>query len=103
MDEHKQVAEMIRRETYFKEARAWYQTIYIGPIPERTFFLIIALLSGFIAITAILALIDFMPLTSRPRILVSNDRLEEAIPSADRIRPKGGSVNGSLMRFFVIN
>lgn len=99
--EQKQIAKMIRDGSYFDQSRAWYQAIYIGPIPERTFFLIIGLLAGFIALTAVLALLEFLPLTYRPRILISNDRLEDTIPSLERLRSRTGEVNPSIMNFFV--
>ena len=46
------VSNMVRDGKYFDASRSWYQTIYIGPIAERSFFLVVAGLSIFVAIFA---------------------------------------------------
>lgn len=96
----KQISEMVRTGAYFEESRAWYQLKYIGPIAERTFFLIIAILAGLIAFFAFLAVMMFLPLTDKRAVIVPNDRIDDAIPSLVRLRPKDMSMSTALMRFF---
>lgn len=100
-DQH-QADEMIRNGTYFEQARQWYSALYIGPISERSFFLVIALLATLIGIAGFIAFTGLMPITERPGMIVANDRLNDAIPSAVRLRPKEMSMNDAFRRYMVL-
>jgi len=95
------VAEMVRSGDYFKQARAWYETLYVGPIAERSFFLVIFMLAGFIGLVGFVAVMSFLPITDRPPILVRNHKLDDVVLGLSPLREKGGQVNPSLQRFFV--
>ena len=97
------IAETIRDGTYFEEARGWYRAVYIGPIAERVFFLIISLLAGFVGIISVFAVLEIRPLTSRPGLLISNPRLDDTMLELLPLKAKGTDMNRSLQQFFVQN
>ena len=99
----KEIAEMIRSGTYYEESRAWYDTVYIGPISERSFFLLIASLGCLVALVAFFALMAFLPLTDRVGILIATTRIDETIPNVVPIKENGSSPNTALMRFWIAN
>ncbi len=100
--EEKRLAESIRSGKYFESARDWFHAIYIGPISERTFFLIIALLSAVIAVTSIVALFSLLPLTDkRPILVYAGDRPEETLKKLVQIKTVQQPLNPSLKKFFV--
>jgi type IV secretory pathway component VirB8 len=96
----KQIAEMVRSGEYFEQSRQWYRTIYIGPLSERTFFLLISLMAGLVAFFAFVAILAFLPVTDRPPLLVATDRIDETVPHLQELQPKGMPINTALMRFF---
>jgi type IV secretory pathway component VirB8 len=96
-----QVGEMIRSGRYFEESRGWYQALYIGPISERSFFLIVAGLASLIAIVGVIALMELMPITSRPGLLLPSDRIDEVKPEALALNPTHMPLNKAMEEFFV--
>jgi type IV secretory pathway component VirB8 len=102
--EQAEVTDAIRSGAYFEQSRDWYRTIYIGPIPERTFFLIIALLAGLVAVGSVIALMAFLPITERPPIVLANNQINDVVPQISHIKPnKSAPLNPALMNFFVLN
>lgn len=103
MDSNDQEAsEMYRSGAYFEQARQWYKALYIAPIAERSFFLIVVTLAGLIGLIGFFAFVGLMPITARPGILVSNPELEDTVPSIARLRYGDQSVNDALKRYFVV-
>lgn len=100
-DHSKQISEMIKSGTYYEEARAWYGVKYIGPVPERTFFLILAGLAGLVGFLAFIAVMAFLPLTERKAILISSKRIDETVPNLVQLRAKGQPMNIALMNFYL--
>lgn len=94
-------SEMIRQGTYFEQARQWYTAMYIGPISERSFFLLLGLLAVLVGICGFAAFIGLTPLTERPPIVVRNERLDDSVPSLIRLRSKDQPVNEALRLYFV--
>ncbi len=95
------IAERIESGEYFKRARVWYQTVYVAPISERSFFLIIALFAGIIALCGFIAVMRLMPMTERPGILIRGENIDDAVPQISKLRERGGDVNQALINFFV--
>ncbi len=97
------LAESIRNGSYFSKARGWYQVMYIGPVSERSLFLLIAILSVFVGIFSTIAVMRLMPLTSRDGILVpAPTRLDDVQVSLIKLADKGEAVDPAVMRFFVM-
>ncbi|MFM9889373.1 MAG: VirB8/TrbF family protein [Rickettsiales bacterium] len=97
-DDAKQLAEMIRSGAYYKESRAWYAALYIGPISERSFFLLVAMLASFVALFGIIAMTSLLPLTSRPGIVIRSDRPDDVVPHVQRIKPTGAPIEPAMER-----
>ena len=102
MDTHsKQIAEMVQSGEYFKRSRAWYRALYIAPIAERSFFLLIAGLAGFTALLSIIALGGLMPLVDHPAILLSTPHVDDVVPRLTKLAEKDQPMSQELMKFYV--
>jgi type IV secretion system protein VirB8 len=96
------LAESIRSGKYFEESRRWFRTVYIGPVSERTFFLVIAVLSALVAFGAVSALVSLMPLHERKRVLLyANERQNETVTSLVALKSPGASLNTAIKEFYV--
>ena len=95
------VSDMMRKGQYFEAAKSWYRTLYIGLIAERSFFLVIAILSFFIAIFAFISVIELLPVTSRPGLIIHTTRLDDTVFSASRIGVRGQPVNSEMLKFMI--
>jgi len=100
-DDKQAVSEMIRDGSYFDASRAWYQVLYIGPIAERSFFLIIAGLAVAVALVATVALTSLLPITERPGLILKTDRMDSTIANLTGLAPAGANVNPAMLQFFV--
>jgi type IV secretory pathway component VirB8 len=101
-EDYKKIAESIRNGTYFGDARRWYEAVYIGPISERSFFLIIAILATVVAIFGIVSVKRLMPITKHQAVLIrGGDRAEEVQASLVELAPKRVPMNPAIAQFFV--
>ncbi|MEJ0010199.1 MAG: VirB8/TrbF family protein [Alphaproteobacteria bacterium] len=100
-DEQQRIAELIRSGEYFDEAKRWYQALYIGPISERTAFLIIAVLAVFVGLTGVGAVLGLLPVTERPPELLATDRIDDVTMQLVQIRPRGTDLNHAMLQFFL--
>ncbi len=94
-------SELMRQGRYFDQARQWYTALYIGPISERSFFLLLGGMAFLVGLLSLAAVIGLTPLTERPPIVVRNERLNDAIPSLLRLRASGESVNSAMRAYMV--
>ena len=99
--ESQHIAEMIRAGSYYQESRKWYQALFIGPISERTFFLIIAALAMLVGITGIVSVVLLLPITERPAILIASERMDETALDLIRMRAGHEPMNPAVREFFV--
>lgn len=101
-NENQRISDAVRSGRYFEDARAWFKTVYIGPVSERTFFLLIAALAMVVFFIAMSALIKFMPLTERPPAFIkAPDPIEERIPRLVKIKEGREDINEALQRFLI--
>lgn len=94
-------SELIRQGHYFDQARQWYSALYIGPISERSFFLLLGVLAILIGIGGFAAVVGLTPLTERPAVVIRNERLDDAVPSLIRLRASGQDINETLRLYMV--
>lgn len=99
--EQQQVAELVRSGAYFKESRAWYQALFIGPISERTFFLIVAGLAVLISFTSVIAVMSLLPVVSRPDQLIKVERMDDVDLRLTRLRAQDAPLNEAMLNFFL--
>lgn len=101
-EQDKQIADAIRSGAYFVQARQWFEAVYIGPISERTFFLIIACLAGLVAFFSLSAVMRFMPITNRDPVLVyATERADDVYMTLVPLTEKGEAINPAIIEFFV--
>ena len=101
-EDYKKIAESIRSGKYFGDARGWYEAVYIGPISERSFFLIIAVLAVFVAVFGVVSVKRLMPITKHQAILIyGGERAEEVQASLVELAPKRIPMNPAIAQFFV--
>ena len=101
-EDHKKIAESIRSGKYFTDARGWFESIYIGPVSERSFFLIIAVLAGLIALFGFVSISRLMPLTRHEPILIrAGERPEEVTASLVPLAPHHAEQNPAITEFFL--
>lgn len=100
-DDAQKVAQLIRSGAYFREAKAWYQTIYVRPIGERSFFLVVGVLAALIAVCGFIAFVHLLPIKARPPILVATEAIDETIPSLTRLRAQSEPIDPAMLRFFL--
>jgi len=99
----KELAEMVRSGEYYERSRDWYQTMYIGPVSERAFFLVVAGMAGFVAILGFIALMAFLPVTDRPGIMISSQRVDETLPRLINLKTGNVRMDIAFQRFFLSN
>jgi len=100
--DEKILAESIRSGKYFEDARGWFQAVYIGPVSERTFFLLIAILSLLVAFTSVSALFSMMPITEkRVQLIYAGDRMDETVKKLVPIKRPNAALNPAIIDFFV--
>jgi type IV secretion system protein VirB8 len=101
--DHK-LAESIRNGDYFREARAWYKSMYIGPIAERTFFIMIALASLAVGLTYLVALSLLMPIVAKPPIILpAREGFETYIPRIVPLRAPQEAPSKAVLQFYIAN
>jgi type IV secretion system protein VirB8 len=99
--EQQEITELVRSGAYFDETKKWYQALYIGPIAERTFFLIIAFFAILVAVAGIIAVLALLPLVERPGILVSNDRMDEVAMNLRPMHRVGEPLDANVRNFYL--
>ncbi len=101
-EDHSKIAESIRSGRYFSDARAWYQAICIGPVSERTFFLIIAIMSGFVGITGVMSLMALLPVVSKPAIVIPahSEDPSRYVPRLEALKSKSDTLPEAMVRLY---
>ena len=104
-DENQSIAQMVKDGSYFREARQWFEAVYVAPIAERGFFLIISMLAILVALVSIFALGGLMPIHERPGVVIATDRPFDLHPRLSKVRPRGDTVEPAmeqqLLRLYV--
>jgi type IV secretory pathway component VirB8 len=101
-EDYKKIAESIRSGKYFGDAKGWFEAVYIGPVSERSFFLIIAVLASFVAIFGVISVKRLMPITKHQAILIhGGERPEEVQASLVALAPNRVPMNPAIAQFFV--
>lgn len=99
-DTSSQLTETIRNGTYYEQSRAWYADLYIGPIAERSYFLVVALLAMLVAWCAVVAVSNLLPIKARPGMIIPSERPDDVIPNIKRIKPVGASIEPAMEQSF---
>lgn len=99
--EAEEITQSIADGSYFQEGRKWYNLLYIGPISERIFFIIIATIALFITFCAVTSVINLLPIKPRiPFVYRARDFIGE-IPRMERFKAPNEPANPALIRYFL--
>lgn len=99
--DHEDIAKALEDGSYFVEARKWYNAVYISPISERVFFIVITLIAAVIFVMAILSFMYLLPIKPRiPFVYRAKDIVGE-IPNMIRLKSPTEPTNPALMRYYV--
>lgn len=100
--DHQEIAEKIRDASYFTEARKWYDVVYLNPIAERVFFIVLTILAGIIFLFSLAALNGLMPLNPSQEVVY---KIPDIVNLNAQIKPlKTTSTedpNQALLRYFL--
>lgn len=100
--EDQKIAESVRSGAYFAKARRWFEAIYIGPVSERTFFLVIAVLAIFAGFFSVLAIMRLLPITQHQAVVVYTDvDTDNVFTSLVKLAPKHESLNVAMTEYFI--
>ncbi len=88
-------------DSYFKEARQWFNEIYIAPVSSRSFFLILGIIALSVLLIALVAIIQLTPVNEPVTLTINHSAIDETETQLVRIRPPGMGLNASLKRFMV--
>jgi len=97
------IAQSVRNGSYFKEALAWYQALYINPVAERAQFLIIGIIASLVGVCGVLAMLRLLPITARPPILLPSSAVYQEIPRITPLRERQEPLNVAMRRFFLVS
>lgn len=101
MDEREEIAEAIRSGQYFKEARAWYQAIYISPVSGRTMFMVIAVCAVLVALVAVAAVSSLLPIsTNVPVLMMAPEKIDDVDLRAVPLNRPKREINQAMQEFF---
>jgi type IV secretory pathway component VirB8 len=97
------IADEIESGAYFAEARDWYGRIYIAPIAQRVFYLIITVICVLIFFFAFSAITNLLPIVeTRPffYLTTANDMMDRRLRIVP-LREPTEPVNQAMRRFYL--
>ena len=87
--------------SYFQHGRDWYNLMYIGPISERIFFIIITIIAAFIFVFAVSSVYNLLPIKPRiPFVYRAKDFIGE-IPKMVRFKEPNEPSNPALIKYYL--
>ncbi len=99
-EENQQIIESVKSGAYFSEARKWYDTVYMQPLPERIYFIVVTALAGFIFIMTFISVDNLLPLTDQRPYVYLNEEFN-TLPVVTRLRAPDEDINSVMKRFMV--
>jgi len=96
-----EVAAAIEDGSLFKEARDWYTAMYIGPISERVFFIVITSVAVVVCVMALLALAYLLPIKPRIPFVYYTKDIVGRIPTMTRFKEADEPSNPALIRYYL--
>lgn len=87
--------------SYFAQSLNWYKTVFVAPIGQRSWMLVFAITAIISAFASLLALDGLLPVTNRPAIPATQERIWDYVIAGTRIRQSGEGRDEAILRFFV--
>lgn len=95
------ITQRIEDGSYFKEAHRWYALLFIGPISERIFFIIITIFSITILLFSCLALLYLLPIKPRIPFIYKTPDIINEIPRMIRLKEAYEPSNPALIKYYL--
>ncbi len=100
--DNEEIATRIREGTYFEEARRWYDVVYLNPISERYFFVVVVVLGVLIFLFSFSGLMGLMPLKPREPFVYPNENMVDLLPRIERLREDADAdVNKVISEYYL--
>lgn len=95
------IQQKIEDGSYYSEARKWYNAIYISPISERIFFIILTCMAIVVFLVSVVAFIGLLPISPRiPFVYSAKDIIGEA-PKIIRFKLPTEPTNPALIKYYL--
>ncbi|MBR2141472.1 MAG: hypothetical protein IJ853_03895 [Rickettsiales bacterium] len=99
------VRAVVEEKKYFKDAMDWYCVKYLNVTAERTYFILISVLSFLILIFLYFTIKNMLPLKEEFPVLIKRDNTVDYYTKISPIKPEGLNYNSNeaILRFLLIN
>ena len=97
----KNPSNILANDAYFIEARQWFTDLYIAPISNRGFFLVISIFALLSLVVVFVAMLGFMPLRKETVLVVNNPQIDEVIIEARSLGLSGLELNEAFKKFMI--
>lgn len=87
--------------TYYTEARRWYDVLYISPISERIFFIVVTTCAAFVFLFAFIGLIELLPIKPRVPFVYYAKNMWDEYPWMQRLKRPQDPIDPALMKFYI--
>lgn len=87
--------------SYYRDAREWYNHLYIAPISQRIFFIVVTCFTLCIFAVAVIAILNLLPISPRvPFVYRAKDMMNEH-PRMERFKEPNEDSNPALVKYFL--
>lgn len=95
------LTERIESGEYFREARDWYSILYLMPISQRVFFIVVACFACLFMFAAFISVGNLLPIAPRVPFPIYNDKMQELKPRMERFKAAEEPANPAIKRFYL--
>ncbi len=101
----KMVASIYDEKLYFKDAMNWYCLKYLNAISERTFYIVLSIMSFFICILLCLTIKSIQPLKEQFPVLIKQKNSVDYFSTITPLKPENIKYNSNeaILRFLLLN
>ncbi|MDG1286068.1 MAG: VirB8/TrbF family protein [Rickettsiales bacterium] len=98
------IRKSVADESYFVNAKQWFDEIYHRPLVERSFFILIMALSALTIFFSAITYLSMLPLSRTVPYTIYSDDLAEELPIISKLRSKPAEdINVAVARFLLSN
>lgn len=95
------LTERIESGEYFREARSWYDLVYLSPISQRIFFIVVASFACLFMLFAVISVLNLLPISPRVPFAIYNDKPMQLHPKMTRFKKATEPANPAILRFYL--
>jgi type IV secretory pathway component VirB8 len=97
----KALVERIESGEYYKQARLWYDQVYIAPISQRILFIVVALFAASFMFMAFVSVTNLLPISPHVPFVIHNDKPLELHPKMRRFKKPSEPADPALIRYYL--